>query len=103
MKFVTFNILLLMAIVIGTKAQEIKPTQKADFANWVIESNVKTPKTSTVKFYNAKQELIYEEVIAGKRLNVRREKVKKKLNEILVQLAEKNTKINQYNLVALSL
>ena len=102
MKILAFNALLWL---FGTaaSAQELATTPKVDFANWVIESNVKTPKVSTVKFYNAKQELIYEEVIEGKRLNVRREKTKRILNQILIQLAEKNTKINQYNLVALSL
>ncbi|RWU08555.1 hypothetical protein [Pedobacter chitinilyticus] len=102
MKILALNALLWL-FATAASAQELAPTPKADFANWVIESNVKTPKISTVKFYNAKQELIYQEVVEGKRLNVRKEKVKKKLNEILVQLAEKNTKINQYNLVALSL
>lgn len=102
MKILALNALLWL-FATAASAQELAPTPKIDFANWVIESNVKTPKISTVKFYNAKQELIYEEVVEGKRLNVRRTKVKKKLNEILVQLAEKNTKINQYNLVALSL
>jgi len=102
MKILALNTLLWL-FAGATHAQDVAPVQKFDFANWVIESNVKTPKTSTVKFYNAKQELIYQEVIQGKRLNVRREKLKRKLNQILVQLVEKNTKINQYNLVALSL
>lgn len=102
MKFLTFSMLFWL-FATAAYAQNLSPAQKVDFASWVIESNVKTPKKSTVKFYNAKQELIYEEVVEGKRLNVRRERTKKKLNEILAQLADKNTKINQYNLVALSL
>lgn len=103
MKATILTTLLLMTTTAATKAQEIQPTKTADFANWVIESNVKTPKISVIKFYNAQQELIYREEIKNKRINVNRVKVQKQLNKILAQLTEKNTPIKPYNLVAASL
>ncbi len=104
MKTATFNALLLIATaVVGTKAQVTSPVQNESFANWVIESNLKTPRNSVVKFYNAKQDLIYQEEIKDRRLNVSRVEVQYKLNQILAQLLEKNLKIKESNLVAISL
>lgn len=95
--------MLLMVIAIGAKAQDKAPTEKADFANWVIESNVKTPNISMVKFYNAEQELIYQEEITGKVINVNRAKTRNKLNQLLAELVERDTQITSKNLVAVSL
>ncbi|WP_293297116.1 hypothetical protein [Pedobacter sp. UBA4863] len=103
MKAIILTTLLLMATTIATKAQKVQPTKTADFANWVIESNIKTPKISVIKFYNAQQELIYQEEIKNKRINVNKIKVQKQLNKILAQLVERNTPIKPYNLVAASL
>lgn len=103
MKNLALNMMLLMAVATGAKAQNSKAFQKADFANWVIESNVKTPKNSIIKFYNAQQELIYEEEIKGKKLNVNRKKVKTTLNEVLAKLVAKTDELPTYNLVAASL
>lgn len=65
-------------------AQEKK--DNANFANWVVESNVKTPKSSIVKFYNANQELVYQEVVIGKKIKIERAKVRDGLNQILKQI-----------------
>lgn len=92
--------MLLTGIAAGAKAQDSTLTQKADFANWVIESNVKTPKNAVIKFYNAKQELIYEEEIKDRRLKVNRKKVSATLNSILAQLVAKNNEVIAHNLVA---
>lgn len=78
--------LLGIVISIGARAQEKKET--ANFAHWVIESNVKSPKISVVKFYNDQQELIYQETISGKRMNIKRTKIKKGLDQALAQLID---------------
>lgn len=103
MKNLAINIMFLVVVTTGAKAQDTVFVQRADFANWVIESNVKTPKKSVVKFYNQQQELIYQEEIKNKRLNVRRTKLRNKLNQVLAQLVAKNAQITEGNLVAISL
>ena len=107
MKVVLLNIIFLivlrlLAITTVANAQD-SIGKKADFANWVIESNVNTPKISVIKFYNAKQELIYQEQINGKTINVNRSKVQKRLNEVLVKLTKAKADNTSYNLVAASL
>lgn len=79
-----------MIISFGARAQDISPASKNSFANWVIESNVNTPKNSVVKFYNAKQDVIYQEEIKGKKLNVNRKSVRNRLNRVLFMLTEKS-------------
>ncbi|WP_026904000.1 hypothetical protein [Pedobacter glucosidilyticus] len=71
--------------------------------NWVIVSNVKTPKNSTVMFYNDKQELIYSELITNKRLNIERKKVKLALNQVLEKAIETEKVISDKNLVITAL
>lgn len=71
--------------------------------NWVIVSNIKTPKNSTVMFYNDKQELIYSEVITNKRLNIERKKVKLALNQVLRKAIETEKVIYDKNLVITAL
>lgn len=50
---------------------------------WVIESNVSTPREAEIFFYNHNQELVYKEKISGRRLNVKRKKVVRKLDLVL--------------------
>lgn len=93
MKTFIISAMLAATVALGANAQD--KNNKADFANWVVESNVKTPKNSVVKFYNAKQELIYQETVVGKRIKINRTKVKEGLNNILNQLtANKNPIVN---------
>jgi len=53
---------------------------------WVIESNVKTPKSSTVHFYGNDKKLLYSASIAGKKLNPERRRTLKNLNKVLEQV-----------------
>lgn len=71
--------------------------------NWVVVSNIKTPKNSTVMFYNDKQELIYSEIITNKRLNIERKKVKLVLNQVLEKAIETEKVISDKNLVITAL
>ncbi len=75
---------LIAMLSVTASAQEKKDT--ANFANWVVESNVKTPKNSIVKFYNASQELVYQEAVNGKKIKIERAKVREGLNQILKQI-----------------
>src|SRR6476620_6110071 len=70
--------------------------------NWVVESNVKDPKNSMVFFYNDNLELIYQEKITGKKINIDRAKVKKALNQTLqIALSKKNYKNDSLLLLSL--
>lgn len=51
---------------------------------WVIESNIKTPKIQTIRFYNSDEELIYEEKYTSKKLRIRDKKVRAVLDQTLV-------------------
>ncbi len=53
---------------------------------WNIESNVKTPKSSTVYFYTAHHELMYSENINSRNLNVGNRKTVKELNAALKEV-----------------
>lgn len=97
MKTFIISAILVATVALGANAQD--KSSKADFPTWVIESNVKTPKNSIVKFYNAKQELIYQEAVVGKRININRTKVKEGLNGILKQLTESKAPITNDALV----
>jgi hypothetical protein len=50
---------------------------------WVVESNVKTPKTATVWFYTPENILVYKQNFEGKKLKVTRAKTVKQLNAML--------------------
>ncbi|WP_152969617.1 hypothetical protein [Pedobacter sp. Hv1] len=71
---------------LSLSAQEKK--ENANFANWVVESNVKTPKNAIVKFYNANQELVYQEAVVGRKIKIERAKVREGLNQILKQIIQ---------------
>jgi len=52
---------------------------------WVVESNVKTPKQSTIYFYNNAKVLIYKESLTGRRINIGHKRTVQKLNDVLIQ------------------
>ncbi len=52
---------------------------------WVVESNIKTPETSIVYFYNNNQVLVYKENLDGVRLQLNRRKIKMRLKKVLEQ------------------
>ncbi|WP_461789935.1 hypothetical protein [Pedobacter sp.] len=102
MKKLNLIFLLTVALAAVAKAQ-IKGNKPSNFANWVIESNVKTPKNATVKFYNSRQELIYQEEVAGVKLNVKSRNVVEKLNAILTRLVTEGNEAISANLVTAKL
>ena len=78
-------LLALLAITVSSFAfsQEINKPEPVGF--WVVENNVKSPKESTVFFYNQDHVLVYKETVSGKKLNVSRKKTIKQLNAVLLQ------------------
>ena len=65
-------------------AQQKRPVPGvSDNGYWVVESNVKTPKTNIIHFYTNNNELVYRETLEGVRLNTNRKKVRIKLQQVL--------------------
>ena len=81
----SFTLLLSLAIISTAGYAQRKHVAMPDEGYWVIESNVKTPKKSTVYFYTRSQQLIGQQEITGKKLNVTKKKVVKELNGMLFQ------------------
>ena len=50
---------------------------------WVVETNIHSPKTHIVRFYNNESELMYKETIAGVKMNPENRRVKMKLKKAL--------------------
>lgn len=52
---------------------------------WIVESNVKTPKSSIIYFYNNDNIMVYKENVEGLKVKINRTKVKMSLKKILEQ------------------
>lgn len=65
------------------RAESSSPKWVSKYGYWVVESNIKTPKSSTVFFYNNNDILVYSEKVEGVKLNTRRRKTLMKLKEVL--------------------
>ena len=77
-------------LAFASKAQEslpgewsVKPGWVSEKGYWVIESNINTPKSSIVYFYNNDDILVYKEKIEGVKLNVKKDAIKMKLKKVL--------------------
>lgn len=77
---------LLLALLFGMPFYTLhaqKPMNKAGF--WVVESNVATPQSATVYFYNAQHQMVYKEIVQNIKLDVTKAKVRRQLNAVLHQ------------------
>lgn len=99
MKKIITTIAIIAALITGSQAQD-KITANQGF--WVIENNINLPKVQTVKFYDARNRLMYEETVYTK-LNIKKKKILVALNQILDKLNERTAYIESRNLVTLSL
>ena len=61
------------------------PKWMSEKGYWVIQSNLKTPKNATIYFYTPQHELVYKEVISGKKINIEKIKTRKHLEQVLNQ------------------
>ncbi len=62
-------------------AQDIKNDKSK--GTWVVESNVMSPKIQVIKFYNSREELIYQEEVKNKRIRIDKERVRRSLDKAL--------------------
>ncbi|MDB5148957.1 MAG: hypothetical protein JWQ57_2977 [Mucilaginibacter sp.] len=69
---------------------------------WVIEHNINLPRVQTIRFYNDNNKLIYEETVYSK-LNIKKQKTRLALDQILDRLNERTIYVESKNLVTLSL
>ena len=65
-----------------------KPRWYSDKGFWVVESNLKTPDHSIVRFYNADHKLIYTETVDGVVLNCRKKRTLVKLKRVLEKIVK---------------
>lgn len=66
--------------------------EKAKGGTWVVESNVSTPKTQIIKFYNSSLDLIYEETVSNRRIRYGKKRIRKALDRTL-ELVLSNEKV----------
>jgi hypothetical protein len=62
-------------------AKDLK--QNALNGNWVVESNLNSPRQQVIKFYNSNSVLVYEDIVIGKKVRYERARVKRALNKTL--------------------
>lgn len=72
------------------------PRYVSEKGYWVIESNVKQPKSAIVYFYNLQQQLVYKEEVSRIHLNINRTKVKMRLKKALELAIAINEKEQQW-------
>ena len=61
------------------------PKWVSDNGYWVVESNIHTPKTNTIYFYNNENVMVYKEKLVGVTLKTKKTAVKMKLKKVLDQ------------------
>jgi hypothetical protein len=79
--YIICSLMILLSLVLYTASSQNKQPRQDSY--WVIESNLFTPRNSIVYFYNAENQLMYKQTVSGKKLNVNRALVRKKLNDML--------------------
>jgi len=79
-------VLLAVSLSSYSRAQQSQ-TQKclSEHGYWTVESNVKTPKTSIIYFYNNDNVMVYKEKVDGFRLKINKTKTRMRLKGILEQ------------------
>ena len=97
---------LFFSLITNAQEEEQKletPKWASDKGFWVVESNKKTPKQSTVYFYNNENILVYKEEIINKKLKVSRKKTLLRLKSALEEAVlsyEQGTWARQENILA---
>lgn len=80
------KILLAILLCAGAAVQAQQKTKSENPIQgfWVIESNMKSPKDQVVKFYNANQQLLYQEAYNRKIINYNRKRNRNMLDSALI-------------------
>ena len=61
------------------------PKWISDKGYWVVESNIHTPKSNTLYFYNNDDVLVYKEQVEGMKIKLNKKKVMLRLKSVLDQ------------------
>ena len=78
-------LLTLAVLILGFVGNAQSTVTPSSGGFWVVESNVKTPKSATVYFYTNEQVLVYKETVTGRRLHLKKKKQIRHLNQVLDQ------------------
>ena len=75
------------ALAQAEEETSVYPTPKwvSEKGYWNIESNIHTPKVSTIYFYNNDNVLVYKENVNGVVINLKKRRVKMGLKKVLEQ------------------
>lgn len=95
-------IITLIAIAVYATNTYAQTSPSSQPVSWVVESTVYQPKINTVKFYDDKSQLIYQETIYGK-LDVRKKYVCEVLNRACEKLYAQHKDLKNTNLLSLAL
>lgn len=97
------KMILVLAVTVIAFTNSIAQS-KADSTRgyWVIESNVKTPRLNTVKFYNDDNALVYQETVNSK-IKFKDKKVQKALNKILAVMLNQRSYTADQELISIYL
>ena len=94
--FLFLILFVLLHTIVSAQASGKAPKWLSGKGFWNMESNIKSPRTCTIYFYNNSNELVYKETITGKRININRKKIRKDLEAVLVQAVTAWEKKNVY-------
>lgn len=76
-------------VLLGSAAMaNDQPQNKSNKGVWVVENNEQNPNVSVIRFYNAQNELIYEEQVKGDYVRPDK-KMQRKLNQLQEALVNK--------------
>jgi hypothetical protein len=78
-------VIFLINSTLKAQAKSEAPKWMCDKGYWVIQSNLKTPKNCIIYFYTIQHELVYKEVVSGKKINIEKTSTRKHLEGVLNQ------------------
>lgn len=75
--------LVIVFTAIGYSQQNDTPKWLSQKGYWMIESNLRSPKSSVIYFYNNDNVLVYKENVEGLKVKINKTKVRMSLKKIL--------------------
>jgi len=100
MKKIIITVIIAIAMCATNSYAQSSPPSKP--VMWVVEGSVYQPKINTVKFYDDKSQLIYQETIYGK-LDVKKKYVYEALNQACEKLYAQRRDLKNLNLLSMAL
>ncbi|HWI93617.1 MAG TPA: hypothetical protein VNT20_20190 [Flavisolibacter sp.] len=82
-KYFLAIVLMIVFTAISYSQQNDKPKWLSKKGYWLVESNLSSPKSSVIYFYNNDNVLVYKENVEGLRVKINKTKVKMSLKKIL--------------------